>query len=177
MRIYKVCFLQWLPAHLEITGNENTDKLTKEARNINNDNFVNSTLLDANPGANFKLREKIRPAVVCDLGPYCTRETMFKFINICDMIPQFCVNGKPPKGFRVAILTDKFDNDMQKVTPARAPLSFSLLKSLIVSVRVWICCACARRLRGVVDNHWILYPASLTVRCPQRYFHRDQRRM
>ncbi|GFX18130.1 uncharacterized protein TNCV_1578091 [Trichonephila clavipes] len=29
---------------------------------------------------------------------------------------------------KVAILTDKFDDDMQKVTPARAPLSFSLVK-------------------------------------------------
>ncbi|GFW01995.1 hypothetical protein TNCV_1148751 [Trichonephila clavipes] len=36
---------------------------------------------------------------------------------------------------KVAILTDKFDDDMQKVTPARAPLSFSfspLLKVLVL---------------------------------------------
>ncbi|GFX15429.1 RNase H domain-containing protein [Trichonephila clavipes] len=34
------------------------DKMVKEARNLNNDKFVNITLLDANSVANFKLREK-----------------------------------------------------------------------------------------------------------------------
>ncbi|GFX31747.1 uncharacterized protein TNCV_170801 [Trichonephila clavipes] len=29
----KVCFLQWLPGHVDITCNENADKLAKEARN------------------------------------------------------------------------------------------------------------------------------------------------
>ncbi|GFV28626.1 hypothetical protein TNCV_3985771 [Trichonephila clavipes] len=54
----------------------------------------------------------------------------------------------------VAILTDKFDDDMQKVTPARAPLSFSSLKSFgstftsskVSTVSVLISCAWARRL-------------------------------
>ncbi|GFU93052.1 RNase H domain-containing protein [Trichonephila clavipes] len=46
---------------VDITGNENVDKLAKEARNLNNDNFVNVTLLDANVVPNFKLREKSIP--------------------------------------------------------------------------------------------------------------------
>ncbi|GFU64008.1 RNase H domain-containing protein [Trichonephila clavipes] len=57
----KVCFLQWLPAHDDIAGNESADRLTKEAINLNNDNFVNITSLDANAVANFKLREKSIP--------------------------------------------------------------------------------------------------------------------
>ncbi|GFY01410.1 RNase H domain-containing protein [Trichonephila clavipes] len=57
----KVYFLQWLPAHIDITGIENADKLTKEARNLNNDNFVNVTLLDANAVTKFKLKEKSIP--------------------------------------------------------------------------------------------------------------------
>ncbi|GFU96351.1 ribonuclease H [Trichonephila clavipes] len=32
----KVCFLQWLPAHANITYNENADKPVKESRNLNN---------------------------------------------------------------------------------------------------------------------------------------------
>ncbi|GFW82806.1 uncharacterized protein TNCV_3493761 [Trichonephila clavipes] len=40
---------------------ENADKLAKEARYLNNDNFVNVTLLDANDITNFKLREKSIP--------------------------------------------------------------------------------------------------------------------
>ncbi|GFY55097.1 uncharacterized protein TNIN_346221 [Trichonephila inaurata madagascariensis] len=55
----------------------------------------------------------IRPAVVCDLGPFCTRKTMFKFINVCDIIPQFCVNGKPPEGFRAVTFYKFFlDTDL-----------------------------------------------------------------
>ncbi|GFX57639.1 hypothetical protein TNCV_2676251 [Trichonephila clavipes] len=84
----------------------------------------------------------------------------------------------------VAGLTDKFDNDMQKVTPARAPLAFFLLSaqsfgspftSSKVSVRVVVSCACARRLLRYLENYWILQSAILTVRCPQRYVHGDQR--
>ncbi|GFU94955.1 RNase H domain-containing protein [Trichonephila clavipes] len=53
----KVCFLQWLPTHIDLAGNESANRLAKEARNLNNDKFVNVTLLDAN----FKLREKSIP--------------------------------------------------------------------------------------------------------------------
>ncbi|GFW64625.1 uncharacterized protein TNCV_700311 [Trichonephila clavipes] len=42
-------------------SNENTEKVEKEARNPNYDNFVNVTLLDANPISNFKLREMSIP--------------------------------------------------------------------------------------------------------------------
>ncbi|GFU58506.1 uncharacterized protein TNCV_697651 [Trichonephila clavipes] len=57
----KVYFLQWLPAHIDITVIENVDKLAKEARNLNNDNFVSITLLDANAVENFKLRKNSIP--------------------------------------------------------------------------------------------------------------------
>ncbi|GFX29018.1 RNase H domain-containing protein [Trichonephila clavipes] len=61
----KICFLQWLPAHVDIAANESADRLAKEARNLNNDNFVNITLLDANAVANFKLREKYQ---ICNIS-------------------------------------------------------------------------------------------------------------
>ncbi|GFW18290.1 hypothetical protein TNCV_4008291 [Trichonephila clavipes] len=48
-------------AHVYITGNDNADKLTKEARNLNKDNFVNIILLDVNTVADFKLREESIP--------------------------------------------------------------------------------------------------------------------
>ncbi|GFU06518.1 uncharacterized protein TNCV_4651891 [Trichonephila clavipes] len=41
------------------TGIENADKLSKEVKNLNNDNLVNVTLLDENTVTNFKLRKKI----------------------------------------------------------------------------------------------------------------------
>ncbi|GFW57723.1 RNase H domain-containing protein [Trichonephila clavipes] len=41
--------------------NENADKVAKEARNLNNDNCVNITLLNANAVENFKLRDKSIP--------------------------------------------------------------------------------------------------------------------
>ncbi|GFV52123.1 hypothetical protein TNCV_1091461 [Trichonephila clavipes] len=58
---------------------------------------------------------------------------------------------------------------MQKVTPACAPLSFSLafllkVHSLIVSVFVSLSCACARRQLGFGCT----IVAILTVRYPQR---------
>ncbi|GFT60846.1 RNase H domain-containing protein [Trichonephila clavipes] len=55
----KACFLQWLPAHVDIV--ENADKQAKEAGNLKNDNFVNVTLLDGNAVTNFKLREESIP--------------------------------------------------------------------------------------------------------------------
>ncbi|GFV43844.1 RNase H domain-containing protein [Trichonephila clavipes] len=66
----KVCFLQWLPAHADIADNENADKLAKEDRNLNSDNFVCITLLDANTVANFKLREKSIPVKhqICNIS-------------------------------------------------------------------------------------------------------------
>ncbi|GFU36507.1 RNase H domain-containing protein [Trichonephila clavipes] len=50
--------------------NENVDRLAKEARNLNNDNFANITLLDANTAANFKLREKSIPVKyqICNIS-------------------------------------------------------------------------------------------------------------
>ncbi|GFT58425.1 hypothetical protein TNCV_2119211 [Trichonephila clavipes] len=61
-------------------------------------------------------------------------------------------------------------HDVTTGTPARVPQSFSALFS-IVKVLVLISCACARRLRAlleipVADDSTT---ASLTVRCPQRY--------
>ncbi|GFW67147.1 hypothetical protein TNCV_4031591 [Trichonephila clavipes] len=72
---------------------------------------------------------------------------------------------------------DKFDDDIQKVTPARAPLAFFFLShSALMSKSFSSCfsCACARRL----PCFWLhAITAILTVRCPQRYFHGDQRRI
>ncbi|GFV19373.1 RNase H domain-containing protein [Trichonephila clavipes] len=75
----KVCFLQWLHAHVYITGNGNGDKLAKEARNLNNNSFINVTLLDANAVPNFKLREKSIPLKhqICNIsGDRLTTKTI-----------------------------------------------------------------------------------------------------
>ncbi|GFY00521.1 RNase H domain-containing protein [Trichonephila clavipes] len=50
--------------------NQNADKLAKEARNLNNDNFVNITSLDANTVANLKLKEKSIPVKhqICNIN-------------------------------------------------------------------------------------------------------------
>ena len=55
------CFLKWLPVHVSIEGNEKADKLTKKARNNNNSKNKNTTLIDPNAIADFKLREKLYP--------------------------------------------------------------------------------------------------------------------
>ncbi|GFT38739.1 abhydrolase domain-containing protein 11 [Trichonephila clavipes] len=64
---------------------------------------------------------------------------------------------------------------MQKVTPARAPLSFSLLSNSALMSKSFS----FDLLRLRVKTAWLWLPqsASLTVRCPQRYVHRDQRRI
>ncbi|GFV33659.1 uncharacterized protein TNCV_4567741 [Trichonephila clavipes] len=54
----KVCFS---PPTFTITGNKNAEKLAKEAKNLNNDNIVNITLLNGKALANFKLRENSIP--------------------------------------------------------------------------------------------------------------------
>ncbi|GFW19298.1 hypothetical protein TNCV_256251 [Trichonephila clavipes] len=69
-KLDKVCFLQWFSAHVDITGIGNADNLDKEARDINNDNFINVTLLDANAVTNFTLREKSIPVKhqICNIS-------------------------------------------------------------------------------------------------------------
>ncbi|GFW00369.1 RNase H domain-containing protein [Trichonephila clavipes] len=56
-----------------MTDNENADKLVKLVRNINNDNFVSVTLLDANAIASFKLRGKSIPVQhpICNISGDC----------------------------------------------------------------------------------------------------------
>ncbi|GFX11001.1 hypothetical protein TNCV_512611 [Trichonephila clavipes] len=77
----------------------------------------------------------------------------------------------------LALLTngDKFDDDIQKVTPARAPLAFSLLSNSALMSKSFS--FDLLRLRAKTAWLWLPQSASLTVRCPQRYVHRDQRRI
>ncbi|GFU01051.1 hypothetical protein TNCV_1816651 [Trichonephila clavipes] len=91
----------------------------------------------------------------------------------CAHYGHVCFGGKRPSILytEVAILQLVF-HDVTTVTPAREPQSFSALFSIVkVSVLVLINCACARRLRAlleipVADDSTT---ASLTVRYPQRY--------
>ncbi|GFW86036.1 hypothetical protein TNCV_1968441 [Trichonephila clavipes] len=55
---------------VDIKCNENANKLVKEARNLNNDNIVNVTLIDANAVMNFKLRDKsiFMKHQICDIS-------------------------------------------------------------------------------------------------------------
>ncbi|GFW33362.1 hypothetical protein TNCV_2795291 [Trichonephila clavipes] len=76
---------------------------------------------------------------------------------------------------RIAVVADKFDDDIQKVTPARAPLSFSLLSNSALMSKSFS--FDLLRLRAKTAWLWLPQSASLTVRCPQRYVHRDQRRI
>ncbi|GFT17815.1 DDE_3 domain-containing protein [Trichonephila clavipes] len=69
----------------------------------------------------------------------------------------------------------KFDDDIQKVTPARAPLAFSLLSNSALMSKSFS--FDLLRLRAKTAWLWLPQSASLTVRCPQRYVHRDQRRI
>ncbi|GFY36480.1 hypothetical protein TNCV_26831 [Trichonephila clavipes] len=67
-------------------------------------------------------------------------------------------------------------------TPAREPPSFSARFSLMfLKVQEFRfhfhLAAPAREDCVLLENDWILHPASLTVRCPQRYFHGYQRRI
>ncbi|GFT84526.1 hypothetical protein TNCV_3380341 [Trichonephila clavipes] len=70
---------------------------------------------------------------------------------------------------------NKFDDDIQKVTPARAPLAFSLLSNSALMSKSFS--FDLLRLRAKTAWLWLPQTASLTVRCPQRYFHGDQRRI
>ncbi|GFW81041.1 hypothetical protein TNCV_4804091 [Trichonephila clavipes] len=75
----------------------------------------------------------------------------------------------------VDIFTDKFDDDIQKVTPVRAPLAFSLLSNSALMSKSFS--FDLLRLRAKTAWLWLPQSASQTVRCPQRYVHRDQRRI
>ncbi|GFX33918.1 hypothetical protein TNCV_911221 [Trichonephila clavipes] len=70
---------------------------------------------------------------------------------------------------------NKFDDDIQKVTPARAPLAFSLLSNSALMSKSFS--FDLLRLRAKTAWLWLPQSASLTVHCPQRYFHGDQRRI
>ncbi|GFV03814.1 hypothetical protein TNCV_1688441 [Trichonephila clavipes] len=65
---------------------------------------------------------------------------------------------------------DKFDDDIQKVTPARAPLAFSLLSNSALMSKSFS--FDLLRLRAKTAWLWLPQTASLTVRSPQRYVHR-----
>ncbi|GFW37039.1 hypothetical protein TNCV_5019371 [Trichonephila clavipes] len=79
------------------------------------------------------------------------------------------------KAFMCILLKYKFDDDIQKVTPARAPLAFSLLSNSALMSKSFS--FDLLRLRAKTAWLWLPQSASLTVRCPQRYVHRDQRRI
>ncbi|GFU20098.1 RNase H domain-containing protein [Trichonephila clavipes] len=66
----KACFLQWLPALVEVTGNENANKLAKEVIEILIMIALSTFLLDANAVPNFILREKSIPVKhqICNIS-------------------------------------------------------------------------------------------------------------
>ncbi|GFX42306.1 hypothetical protein TNCV_110261 [Trichonephila clavipes] len=76
------------------------------------------------------------------------------------------------------VFTDKFDDDIQKVTPARAPLAFFFSLSALSVLMSKSFSFGLLRLRAKTAWLWLhATTAILTVRCPQRYFHGDQRRI
>ncbi|GFX15732.1 hypothetical protein TNCV_2132181 [Trichonephila clavipes] len=86
---------------------------------------------------------------------------------------------------KVDKFTDKFDDDIQKVAPARAPIArhlpFSLthVKSFVLfqkfKFRRLIHCACARRLLVLAACH--NGHSDCTLSAEDWYFHGDQRRI
>ena len=55
-----ICAMQWMPAHVEIDGNKTTDKLAKEAKDLDSNTTNLVRLDDANAIARHRLKEKTR---------------------------------------------------------------------------------------------------------------------
>ena len=57
-KLNKTCFLQWLPVHVNIEGNEKENKLAKKVRTNNNGKNKITILIHTNAFVEFKLREQ-----------------------------------------------------------------------------------------------------------------------